>query len=295
MKYLHVLSLVILALLVSSCRFSFKKPIVEKIQDLQLQSISVDNSSLKLSIIVKNPNSYEIRLSKLDLYLMDMNRERVGQASLQKEIILPAKKSINLDFNVSIQTRPMIRMVSSINHDLQFFISGKGEGKAMGISKRFDFEEPYSLKIKDQLMKAIPSLSAGGQDLFKLTRTYVDDYGLSKTILNTDFILINAYGFSFNFKGFPAEIFIDGKKVGTGNLQKQLAFNEKVFYKDGTMVFELSNLKSIFGAVKGAFKGGVKYSVKGKIIIDAMGMELTAPYEYSGIIPLSVWDLLLKQ
>lgn len=295
MKRLAIFGAIILTMLLGACRFTFKTPVVEKIQDVQVQSITVDNSTLKLSVIVKNPNSYEIKLSKLDLHLLDMNRERVGQASLQREIMLPARKSINLDFNVRIQTRPMISMVSSINHDLQFFIAAKGEGRAMGISKRFEFEEPYSLVLKEQLMRAIPSLSAGGQDLFKLTRTYVDEYGFSKSILNADFILINAYGFRFNLKGFPAEIFIDGKKVGTGNLKSQMAFNENIFYKDGTMVFELSNLKSIFGAMKGAFKGGVKYSVKGKVLIDAMGMEMSAPYEYSGIIPLSMWDLLLKQ
>ncbi|MDD3524757.1 MAG: hypothetical protein PHQ41_08705 [Candidatus Cloacimonetes bacterium] len=286
--------LLLISVCLGGCRFSFKTPQIRKVQDVQVQSISVDHSSMKLSIIVHNPNSYQIRLSKLELTLLDMNRERVGRASLGKELDLPAKKSINLDFDVNIQTRPMIRMVSSINHDLQFFVAAKGEGRAMGISKRFDFEEPYSLPVKEHLTKVIPSLSASGQELFKLTRTYVDDYGLSKSILNADFILLNPYGFRFNLKGFPAEIFIDGKKVGTGNLKTQLGFTENVFYKDGSMVFELSNLKSVFGAVKGAFKGEVKYQVKGKILIDAMGMELSAPYEYRGAIPISVWDLLLK-
>jgi LEA14-like dessication related protein len=294
MKCYRALGLILLSLLFSSCRFVFKTPEIVKIQDLRVMSISVDHSDLRVSLIVKNPNSYSIRIKRLKLNLLDQNRERVGMASLGKELDLPAKKSINLDFDLRIQTRPMIAMVSSINHDLLFIVSAHGEGRAMGISKEFDFEESFSLPVKEHLMKVIPSLKASGQDMFKLTRTYVDDYGLGKSILKADFILLNPYGFSFNLKGFPAEIFIDGKKVGTGNLKNQLSYDEHVFYKEGSMVFELSSLKSAFGALKGVFKGEVKYNVRGKIIIEAMGMEIKAPYEYAGSIPLIVWDLLLK-
>jgi LEA14-like dessication related protein len=286
--------LALLVLVTSSCRMLFKSPQVQKIQDLKVESISVDHSKLKLSIIVHNPNSYDIRLSRLKLDLLDMNREKVGEASLQKEISLPGKKGINLEFDLSIQTRPMIRMISSINHDLQFFVAGKGEGKAMGISKSFEFEQPYSVEIKAELMDRIPSMSAGGQDLFKLLRTYVDDYGFSSSVLKADFILINAYGFSFKFKGFPADIFIAGKKVGSGDLENAMTFDENVFYQEGSMVFQLANLRSVWEAVKGAFKGDVNYTVKGTILIDAMGMELSAPYEYCGSVPISVWKLLLN-
>ncbi len=294
MKRFNVFMLVLLTMLLGSCRFFFKTPEVVKIQDLKVKSISVDRSELSVSIIVKNPNSYAIRLKRLNLDLLDMNRERVGTASLGKELDLPAKKTINLDFDLLVQTRPMIAMVSSINHDLLFFIAARGEGRAMGISKKFDCEDSYSLPVKEHLMKVIPSLKAGGQDMFKLSRSYVDDYGLGKSILKADFILLNPYGFSFNLKGFPAEIFINGKKVGTGNLKNQLSFTEHVFYKDGSMVFELANLRSVSGALKGIFTGEVNYEVKGKILIEAMGMDIEAPYEYLGSIPLSMWDILLK-
>ncbi|MCD8479369.1 MAG: hypothetical protein LRZ88_03455 [Candidatus Cloacimonetes bacterium] len=43
---------------------------------------------------------------------------------------------------------------------MHFFIAGKGEAKAMGISKRFDFEKPYSLSLKEHLQKSIPSMNA---------------------------------------------------------------------------------------------------------------------------------------
>lgn len=289
-----LLLLIPLFLLASSCKMLFKAPEIDKIQDVRMRSFTPDRTEVEVSIIVHNPNNYEIQLNALRLDLLDKDRLRVGTAELSRKIDLPKKKSINLDMKVVLLTRPLLKSVSNINHDVHFFIAGKGEAKAVGISKRFDFEEPYSLSLKEHLQKSIPSMNAGGQEIFKLTRTYVEDFGLSKSMLNADFILMNPYGFSFNFRGFPAEIFIDGKKVGQGQLENQLRFDENIFYKEGTMSFELSNLKSLFGATKGAFKGEIVYTVKGTIILDAIGMELKNPYEFSGKIPVSLWDLLLK-
>jgi len=293
-RFLKLIALLCVLLSLSGCIFCFKKPTVDKIQDLKILSISPDKTELQLSVIVNNPNSYKIRVQSFELELLNQNRSRVGRANIGKEIILPKGKSINLDFKVSLDTRPLVKMVSGINQDVQFFVAGQGKGKAMGISRSFDFEEPYSLNVKDQLQTVMPRFSAKGQDLFKVQRTYVDEVSLSKSQLKVDFILLNPYGLTFNFKGFPATLLIDGKEVGTANLRTQMSFNEDIYYKEGTLIINLSNLKSLFGAVKGAFKGEIAYQVKGNVLIDAFGMEISNPYEFSDTIPVNIWDLLLK-
>ncbi|MCB5253658.1 MAG: hypothetical protein RBR69_06490 [Candidatus Cloacimonadaceae bacterium] len=300
MKLFKALAVFLILFCLSSCKLIFKQPEIVKIQDLTIAEIKIDNSKLELSIIVKNPNGYQVRLKELNVEMLDPNRIKVGEARLKKEITLPAKKSVQLDFLVNIQSRPMIRMVSSINKDLQFIILLKGKGRAMAFSKSFELEQLYSISIEDYLPKMLPNLgkmdtgSSGGQALFKLLRTYVGDYGFSKTGLMADFILINPYGINFRLKGFPSEIFIGGKAVGTGNIKEELFFDENVFYREGSMVFKLSNLKSVVGAAKGVFKGGIEYEVRGKILIQAMGFDLELPYAYSGVIPVSIWELLLK-
>ncbi len=300
MKLCKALMAIALLLSLCSCKFVFKQPEILKIQDLKIAEIKIDNSKLELSIIVKNPNGYPIRLKELDVQMLDPNRVKVGEAKLKKEIMLPAKKSVQLDFQVNIQTRPMIHMVSSINKDLQFLILLKGKGKAKGISKSFEVEQPYSIAIQDYLPQLLPNLdrmqsgSAGEQPLFKLLRTYIGDYGISKSTLMADFIVINPYGISFRFQGFPSEVFIGGKSIGSGNIKEELVFDENVFYRDGSMAFQLSNLKSVVSATKGLFKGGIDYEVRGTIQVQAMGIDLEIPYAYFGVIPISIWELITK-
>jgi len=272
----------------------FKKPVVEKIQDIRVGEINPDKSTLTISLIVHNPNSYKLKLQKLNLALLNKDRGKVGTARLSKEVIIPKKASVNLDFGVELDTRPVVKMISSLDQEVQFFVVGEGRGKAMGIGRKFSFDEPYSLSLKEHLETLLTRFTAEGQSLFKVKRTSVEKIGIGQTELHVEFIVLNPYGLSFNLRGFPSEIYIKDKLVGSGNLQNQMRFDETVYSKDGVMIFKVSNLKSVLGALSGVLKGEVAYNVKGKVLVDALGMEITRPYQYQGTIPLSIWEMLLN-
>ncbi len=294
MKKMMIVYIVLILLMgLSGCKL-VRKPRVEKIQDIKVGEINPDKSTLKLSLIVHNPNCYKIRLQKLNVNLLNKDRAKVGEAKLSKEVTIPKKASVNLDFAVELDTRPVVKMVSSIDQQVQFFVVGEGKGKAMGFGKKFSFDEPYSLSLKDHLETLLSRFTAQGQSLFKIQKTSVEKIGIGQTELHVSFLILNPYGLSYNVKGFPAELFINGKSVGSGNISSQLRFDETIYSKEGVMIFKLSNLKSVLGAVKGVFKGEVAYQVKGKVMIDALGMDISKPYQYDGMIPLSIWEMLLN-
>lgn len=294
MKRLMLMNLVLILLMgLSGCKL-LKTPRVEKIQDIRVGVINPDKSTLKLSLIVHNPNCHKLRVQKLDVTLLNKDRGKVGFAKLTKEVTIPKNASVNIDFDVELDTRPVVKMVSSIDQQVQFFVTGEGKGKALGISKKFSFDEPYSLSLKEHLETLLSRFTAQGQSLFKIQKTSVEKIDLGQTELHVSFLILNPYGLSFNLKGFPSEIYINGKSVGTGNLNSQLRFDETIFSQEGVMIFKLSNLKSVLGAVKGVFKGEVAYQVKGKVMIDALGMDINEPFQYSDAIPLNLWELLLN-
>ncbi len=290
---IYIVLLMGLLLSISSCKI-VKKPTVERIQDITVVSINPDKSAVNVSLIVHNPNGFKMKLNKLSLDLLNKDRGKVGMAALSKDVEIPKKASVNLDFMVELDTRPVVKMVSSLDQKVQFFVVGKGHGKALGMGREFEFDEPFELDLKEHLQSLLTRFSASGQSLFKVQRTSVEKVGLSETELQVSFIVLNPYGFSFNLQGFPAEIYINNKLVGKGNLQNQMKFDESIYSKDGVMVFKLSNFKSVFGAVSGVFKGEVAYTVKGKVMVNALGMDIVRPYDYKGSIPLSLWELLIK-
>jgi len=292
-RAIRLLLIIAVVFSLTSCKM-FRKPTIERIHDIRVVSIDPDKSVISVSVIVNNPNNFKIRVDRLKLEILDKDRARVGHATLAGEVDIPKRASINLDFSVVLDTRPVVKMVSSIDQKVQFFVTGKGRGKAIGFSRDFEFEEPYELALKEHLEALLSRFNAKGQSLFKIQRTSVEKVGISETELHVHFILLNPYGFSFNFKGFPAEVFVNNKSIGKGNLKNQLRFDESIYSKEGVMVFKLSNVKSLLGSLTGVFKGEVQYTVKGKVMIDALGMEINRPYQYNATMPLGIWDMLLK-
>ena len=95
----------------SSCKI-FKRPTVEKIHDVKLLKLGVDNTELEITISVNNPNSYQLKLDKLNIELLSKEREKIGAAALQKTVVIPKRKSNALTFKVTLDTRRTAKMVS---------------------------------------------------------------------------------------------------------------------------------------------------------------------------------------
>ncbi|HPN40881.1 MAG TPA: hypothetical protein PKX36_05060 [Candidatus Cloacimonadota bacterium] len=295
MKNIPLLTTLLLILLsVSGCRL-FKQPTLEKIHDVKILKLGVDKIEMELSLSIHNPNCYKLKLDKLNVDLLSKDRVKIGSAALQKTVIIPKRKSNALYFSVSLDTRPTARMISLSNQSVYFYISGKGHGKVLGFGKKFEFEEPYELDLKKYLEELIPRFEAGGENIFKLKRSYVKEMGLTQAELAVEFILMNPFGLGFNLKGFPAEVWLGDTKVGNGNLASQLRFDENIHSKDGAMIFKISNFKALWSAVKGVVKGEIPYSVKGTVIIDAFGMEIRKPYQYSGTVPVNLSEFILNK
>lgn len=294
MKRLSIISLIIITMFLSACKL-FKQPTLEKVHDVKITKFGVDEIDVLLSISIHNPNCYQLKIDKLDVDLLNKDRVKIGSATLQKKVTIPKRRSNALYFGVTLQTRPTAKMVSMSNQSVYFYISGKGHGKVLGFGKKFDFEEPYELNLKEYLETLIPRFQADGQNIFKLKRSYIKELGLSQATMSVDFMLMNPFGLGFNLKGFPAELWLNNTLVGRGNLATQMRFDETIHSKDGSMNFKVSNFKALWSAIKGVIKGEIPYTVKGTVIIDAFGMEIRKPYEYSGSVPVSLSDYLLNK
>ncbi len=286
--------LLISVLALASCKCLFKKPAVEKVHDFKLITMNPDKTELEVAITISNPNSYTLKLNTMDVEFLNRNREMVGKAKLAAPVEIPKKKSNALNFRVSLDTRPTVKMINHSDQKVYFYVSGKGNGSVWGIGKKFEFEEARELDLKEQLKSLIPRFSADGMDVFKLKRSYVEKLGITETQVRMDFVLMNPYGLMFKLSGFPASIYINNKDSGKGELLEPLSFDEKVYSREGSMVFKVSNWKSIVNAVKGAVKGEISYEVKGNVVIEGYGLKITKPYSYKGSIPVSLSDYLLN-
>ncbi|MBW6514838.1 MAG: hypothetical protein K0B87_08810 [Candidatus Syntrophosphaera sp.] len=275
----------------SSCKL-FKTPTLEKVHDVKVLSIDPDKTNLEVSISVNNSNCYTLILKELEVNLLNRTRERIGSVELKKAVEIPKKRSNALDFHISLDTRPTVKMVNHSDQKVFVYISGEGSGKVLGVSKKFSFEEPYEIDIKEQLEKVVSGFKADGQDIFQIKRSYVKQVRLAQSQIAVDFLILNPYGLQFKLKSFPSTISIGGREAGTGEILQPLEFDERVYSREGSMTFKINNWKAIVNAVKGAFKGEIEYEVNGKVKIDAYGLEIDQPFTYGDLIYINVSELI---
>lgn len=294
MKTAFRLLIILLALSsLSSCRFLFKKPYVEKVHDITIVSLDPDKTVLEVSLGVHNPNRYKLKLNQMDISLLTRDRLQIGTATMKEPVEIPKKRSNALNFLITLQTRPTITMINNSDQKLFFYIQGTGSGKVLGSRKNFEFEEPYELDVREQIQKVIGNFSGlAEQDLFKIKRSYLSKVGITESQVRIDFLIMNPYGLKFRLKAFPSSIKIADKDAGSGDLLEAMSFDEKVFSREGSMVFKLNNWKSLVSAVKGALNGEVAYEVKGKIQLEAYGMQFEHPFNYKDSIPVNLSELI---
>ncbi|MBP7204881.1 MAG: hypothetical protein KBA54_00015 [Candidatus Cloacimonetes bacterium] len=278
----------------TSCKFLFKSPRLEQVHDVKIVSIDPDKIRLELSLSVLNPNRYKLKLNGMDIELLNKNREQIGTATLSRAVEIPGRKANALDFEITLDTRPTVRMVNYSDQKVFVYIAGTGTGKVLGTAQKFSFEEPYEIDIRDQLQKVLSTFKADGEDIFKVKRSYLGKVGLTETQVLVDFIVMNPYGLKFVLDDFPATITIGNSETGSGNLSKALSFDEKVFSREGTMLFKVNNLKAIYNIARGAINGEVSYRVDGQVKINAYGIEFQKPYAYKDLITISITDDIIK-
>ncbi len=287
--------LICLAMLsLASCKFFFKSPKIDRIHDVKVVSIDPDKIRLELSISVLNPNRYKLKLNEMSVELLNKNREQIGTASLNRAVEIPGRRANALDFSITLDTRPTVKLVNYSDQKVFVYIAGKGSGKVLGTNQTFLYEEPFEIDIRDQLKNVLSTFKANGDDIFKIKRSYLGKVGITETQVLVDFIIMNPYGLKFTVADFPANITIGNAETGSGNLDKTLSFDETVYSREGTMVFKVNNLRAIYNIAKGAINGEVSYRVDGRVKIQAYGVDIEEPYSYRDLITISITDDLIR-
>lgn len=275
-----------------ACNFLFKQPTLEKVHEVKLLALNPDAITLDLTLSLLNPNRYQLTLKELDIDLLNRDRERIGAASLQQEVVIPKRKSNVLNFRITLQTRPTVKMVNRSDQQVYVYIAGQGRAKVLGFNKNFDFETPYEIDAREHLQAMMAGFQVGGEDIFVVKRSYVSKVGLTESQIRVEFLILNPYGLEFRLKAFPATITLGGKEAGSGDLEAGLVFDETVFARAGTMVFKVNNWKTVVNAVKGVLNGEIAYQVRGEAQIEAYGMKLSSPYNYQDQININLSELI---
>jgi LEA14-like dessication related protein len=323
MKY-RLIALGLIALVLSACSV-FKEPQFNKVNEIALKDLTADHTSLDLSIVITNPNWYAITVKSLKIEVQDKNSEKLGDIMMTQPLKIEKHSADTVYFEILMNTRKVAKMLSYSTGKVEFTVKAYAVAKVFGISKKIRLEQPQEVnftQIIEEMLPTIPSdieipainaseLTKGKKDrkllfkdtdiksmnsspfkpdIFKVMKTTVTDIGLKETELTVKFLLLNPYGFAFTFKDFPAEIRINDKFAGRGNLAQPIVLNENVISSDGELVFKLNNLNSFLLATGALVKKDMNYVVNGTLQIEGFGTKINKPFKFRGTIEIGKKD-----
>jgi len=143
------LSYLIVCLIISSCA-PFVRPEFVSYEGFKMGKMDAKQVSFSLSVKLKNPNSYTLKVKKTSLNL-SVDDGKIGMLALEKTIKIPRKKQIivEIPMNLSLEKGALMRMLTfSMQDSIRLNLEGDVRGGVLFFSKKFPLSFSKSISPK---------------------------------------------------------------------------------------------------------------------------------------------------
>ena len=143
------LSYLIVCLIISSCA-PFELPEFISYEGFKMGKTDAKQVSFSLSVKLKNPNSYALKVKKSSLSL-SIDAGKIGIINVEKTIKLPRKKEaiVEIPMNLTLEKGALMRMITfSMQDSIRLNLEGDVRGGALFFTKKFPLSFSKSISPK---------------------------------------------------------------------------------------------------------------------------------------------------
>ena len=146
---MKTLSYFLFCLLMASCA-TFEQPELISYEAFKMGKMDAKQVSFSLSVKLKNPNSYALKVKKTSLNL-SVDNGKIGMLALGKTIKFPRKKEtvVEIPMNLSLEKGALMRMLTfSMQDSIRLNLEGDVRGGALFFTKKFPLSFSKSISPK---------------------------------------------------------------------------------------------------------------------------------------------------
>lgn len=268
-----------------------KKPKIEKLNKVEMLTLTPDRLSVKLGLAVNNPNFYALRIEEADFDIYNLKAVQVGTGELEESVRIGSRSSGNVNLILYLDTRKAVKTVDTDKRKLGIIIHGRAKAKALIFSRTQIINQRYEISIEDYIQKWIPNLTMANKEFFRITNTEVESNN-TETRIRVHFEMSNPYGLDYELKAFPAQIFINDIHAGEGKLDAPVIMTEETETQSGIMTFTLQNASSLSSLGRSLLTGELSYEVRGDIHYSVFGVELQNEFKFGDKLNIDPGSLL---
>ena len=288
-----VLLAVVMTMIISitACSMLVKKPKIEKLNEVEVLTLTPDSLSVKLGLEVNNPNFYTLRIEEVEFDVYDLKAVQVGTGELKESVRIGSRSSGNVTLILYLDTPMAVRTIDTEKRMLGIIIQGKAKAKALVFSKTQIINQRYEVSIVDYIQKWIPNLTMCNKEFFRITDTEVES-GQTDTRIKVHFEMSNPYGLDYVLREYPAQIFINGALAGEGQLDEPVVMTGETKTQAGVMTFTLQNTSSLSSLGTSPLSGELSYEVRGEIYYSVFGVEMQNEFKFGNKLNIDLGTLL---
>ena len=146
---MKILSYFIVFILVTSCA-PLELPEFISYEGFKMGKTDAKQVSFSLSVKLKNPNSYALKVKKSSLSL-SIDAGKIGIINVEKTIKLPRKKEaiVEIPMNLTLEKGALMRMMTfSMQDSIRLNLEGDVRGGALFFTKKFPLSFSKSISPK---------------------------------------------------------------------------------------------------------------------------------------------------
>ena len=146
---MKILSYFIVFILVTSCA-PLELPEFISYEGFKMGKTDAKQVSFSLSVKLKNPNSYALKVKKSSLSL-SIDAGKIGIINVEKTIKLPRKKEaiVEIPINLTLEKGALMRMITfSMQDSIRLNLEGDVRGGALFFTKKFPLSFSKSISPK---------------------------------------------------------------------------------------------------------------------------------------------------
>jgi len=264
------------------CSASGLAPEFKEITKSKIVDFNSDSLWINITAIAENKNNFKIEIANMHAYVLQ-NENSLGKADRNEKWEIEASDKGEIQIHTVLDTKKILKIISNEPDSLHLKLVGGADADLGLITLPVDIEINFSVPVKQQLSRTVQE-DTENDKIIKIKSAGLKNLNLGGSVVEIGFEIQNPYGIEFSVESYPSTLFIDGKKLGEGNVSDRITVKKKGEVSEGKITYKLSNTKTLRSLFGSFISGKLEYETKGNLILKILGYDIKIPYTKKGVL-----------
>jgi LEA14-like dessication related protein len=255
-------------------------PEIIDVTDIRILKLNPDSLQLDISLLALNKNNSDVEIDNVYLNLL-IDKDTIGNAFRNEKIKMKNFDTSTVNFFANLNTLKAIETASKRKDSLEIKMKGEVTANLGLITMPVEVDLSHKFDLQKELTKTIEN-DTKNNELLKVQSAKLNSFSLGKSTVEVEFKLTNPYGIDIILKDYQSKIFIDENESGEGNISSEINLQKENAAADGSVIYELSNVKTITSLFGSILKRKLEYRTTGIIKLEALGYNIQFPFNFKG-------------